>query len=239
VLALVFGSGLAHAALPKPNCTKLTATAGAPAQGAVDLVFTNEWSFVCQLRGFPKVVLQGPAGSTYKAVHAAGRAAVVQVQPGMTVHVHLTYAPAGATCEKWSASAVDVTLPVAGVGPFDLTLRGVRRSVDRRATPPSACRLEARQRAIATSASSPRPQRPEGLAGLRRGVARGRPQSLRCRVHVQGGTQLLRNDPREGRAAGGAEGALRHPLPVSSPGHRVRHAWSCAPSLRLQRPRRT
>lgn len=125
-VALASGSGLAHAALPKPNCVNMTATLGTPARGAVDVVFTNESSFICQLQGFPKVVLHGPAGSTYRAVDGAGKAAVVRVQPGMTVHVHLTYAPGAAACKRWLPSAVDVTLPVAGVAPFELTVHGVQ-----------------------------------------------------------------------------------------------------------------
>ena len=125
-VALGFGSGLAHAALPKPSCVNMSATLGMPAQGAVDVVFTNESSFICQLQGFPKIVLRGPAGSTYRAVESAGKAAVVKVQPGMTVHVHLTYASSAAACKKWLPSAVDVTLPVAGAAPFELTLHGIR-----------------------------------------------------------------------------------------------------------------
>jgi hypothetical protein len=125
----------AHAALPTPNCVDLTAGLGStttvapPVQYAVDLVFTNQSSFTCRLDGFPKVVLRGPGATTYRPVDAGVKPAVVQVQPGTTVHARLTYLTgAGAdACDpgrKWVPAAVDVTPPVAGARPFELPWQG-------------------------------------------------------------------------------------------------------------------
>jgi hypothetical protein len=134
-VALGIANGSAHAALPAPNCLNLTAMIGAttnvapPVQQATDLVFTNQSSFLCQLDGFPKVVLRGPRGTTYRPVEAAVKAAAVEVQPGMSVHVRLTYLTGtdADTCDAghtWVPSAVDVTPPVAGARPFELPWQG-------------------------------------------------------------------------------------------------------------------
>jgi uncharacterized protein DUF4232 len=106
-----------------------TTTVAAPTQFAVDLVFQNQSSFICQLQGFPKVVLRGPRATTYTPVRAVVKPAVVKVQPGMTVHVRLTYLTGkdADACDRgrtWKPAAVDVTLPVAGARPFELTWSG-------------------------------------------------------------------------------------------------------------------
>jgi hypothetical protein len=133
--ALWLGDGAAHAALPTPTCTDLTAMSGstttvaAPVQYAVDFVFTNQSSFSCRLEGFPKLVLHGPRGTTYAPVEEAVKSAVVDVEPGMSAHVRLTYltgadADACDTGRTWVPTAVDVTLPVAGARPFELPWQG-------------------------------------------------------------------------------------------------------------------
>ncbi|QWF78389.1 DUF4232 domain-containing protein [Amycolatopsis sp. CA-230715] len=98
------------------ECTKMKVTQSQPrgsGQEHFALLFTNEGSAPCTVRGFPGVRLDGADGSSWDLTRTAKEITPIEVAPGQHASADLTYLSAadGGAGPAWQVARMAVTPP--------------------------------------------------------------------------------------------------------------------------------